>query len=281
MKRRSPIATAVFSRFAQAGTAMFLLAAGAAILRGGDDAQAHGDHGGDAASILQAVIKAHGGMEAWASAPAVSFVERWEPPTAPGSTGAKVVVEQGSRRAYVEYFGLEATMAWDGERAWSHNWTEPHPPRFLIGLTYYFLNLPWLMMDPGVVLAIPERKTLWDDPKEYIAIKVTFEAEVGDTPKDYYILYIEPETHRLMGCEYIVTYKALLPEGVESTPPNILLYDSFETVEGLLVPTGFTIYKADHSVYASCKISDWSFEEAFDASRLVMPEGGKVDTSTP
>jgi len=235
-----------------------------------------------AEEIVDAMIEAHGGMEAWASAPTVSFEDRFSRPGAeePGPW-TRVVVEQGPRRAYIDVLGTDMHMAWDGEKAWSVNWKMPTPPRFLALLNYYFVNLPWLAKDPGVLLGQPGKAKLWDDPTEYITIKVTYESGVGDTPEDYYVLYIHPETHQLKGCEYIVTYKSLLPEGVAHTPPHILVFEEFETVSDLVVPTKYTIYETDQSVYASCEIRNWSFSKSFDSSRMEMPEGAVIDETEP
>lgn len=234
-----------------------------------------------AAEVVGAMIEAHGGMEAWKSAPTVSFTDTWYPGTSDEGETSRFVVEQGSRRAYMDVVDTDRSMAWDGEKAWSVNWASRMPPRFLALLNYYFLNLPWLTQDPGVILGAPEPANLWDDPTEYVTVRMTFAPGTGDTPDDYYLLYIDPESHRLHACEYIVTYAALLPPGMEHTPPHILVYDTFETVNGLLVPTAFTIYEEDHSVYARCDVKEWSFDTPFDASRMTMPPGAKVDESQP
>jgi hypothetical protein len=109
---------------------------------------------------------------------------------------------------------------------------------------------------------------------------MTFEPGTGDTPDDYYLLYIHPETHRLAATEYTVTYTSLLPEGMDSTPVHLLVYDEWSEVDGLLVPTAYTIYEGE-AVYASNVIRDWSFDEPFDASRMEMPDGAVVDESQP
>jgi hypothetical protein len=109
---------------------------------------------------------------------------------------------------------------------------------------------------------------------------MTFDPGTGDTPDDYYLLYIDPETHRLKATEYVVTYRAVLGEGEESTPPHLLVYDQWTEVEGLTVPTHYTIYEGA-AVYATNQIRDWSFTRPFDLSRMAMPEGAVVDTSTP
>lgn len=237
----------------------------------------------EALALVDAMIAAHGGMEPWAGAPAVSFVDEFRDGEAASGTPMRVTVEQGPRRAYIDVVGTDMRMAWDGERAWSENWEVPMPPRFLALLDYYFLNLPWLARDPGVVLHEPGRariEQLPGDDTEYRTVRMTFAPGTGDTPDDYYVLYIDPETHRLRATEYIVTYRSLLPEGQDSTPPHLLVYDEWTTVDGLVVPTHYTIYEGD-AIYGSNAIRDWSFEGSFDASRMEMPEGAVVDTSTP
>lgn len=236
---------------------------------------------GQALEIADRMIAAHGGMGPWASAPTVSFTDEFREPGADSGQPSRVTVEQGSRRAYIDFPGTEMRMSWDGGKAWSEHWETPAPPRFLALLNYYFLNLPWLSRDPGVILGEPRTARLWNDPTDYITIEMTFGEGVGDTPDDYYILYIDPESYRLKGCEYIVTYRALLPEGAAATPPKILVFDDYTTVDGLVVSTHYTIYKKDGSVYATCAIRDWSFSRPFDSSRLEMPEGAVVDESTP
>ncbi len=226
--------------------------------------------------IVQQMIEAHGGMEAWASAPSVYFEDLW----GPGPIWSRIQVEQGNRRALIDYPGTEMRMGWNGEQAWSANWEAPYPPRFFALLNYYFLNLPWLTLDPGVVLEETGTTILPGDPVEYRTVKMTFEDGVGDTPDDYYDLLIHPETHRLHANRYIVTYSSILPEGVEHTPEHLLVYDTSATVDGLVVPTAFTIYE-DGEVYATCQIRNWSFQKPFDESRLEMPAEAVIDESQP
>lgn len=231
--------------------------------------------------IIAAMISAHGGIEKWRSAPTVSFEDHFRSAGAATATASQVTVEQGPRRAYLDFPGSNVRLTWDGKQAWSENWQAPVPPRFLALLNYYFLNLPWLAMDPGVILGEPGKAKLWDDPTEYITVKMTFEPGVGDTPDDYYVLYIDPKSHRLKACEYIVTYAALLPPGVAATPPHVLIYEEFATVDGLVVPTRYSIYEKNHSLYATCEIRDWSFKKPFDAARMTMPPGAVIDASSP
>lgn len=229
---------------------------------------------------IRAMIDAHGGMERWASAPTVSFRDRFERPGDSEASESRVTVHQSSRRAYIDVPGTDQSLAWDGSKAWGVNWAQPTPPRFLALLNYYFLNLPWLTRDPGVILGEPGTGRIPHDETEYVTVRMTFAPGTGDTPEDYYVLFIDPVTHRLKGCEYVVTYKALLPPGMKHTPPHVLVFGDHATVDGLVVPTRYTIYEGD-AVYFSCSVDQWSFSVPFDESRMVMPEGAVVDTTQP
>ena len=234
----------------------------------------------EALALVDAMIEAHGGMEPWAGALTVSFGDEFRPGEASSGPQMRVTVEQGPRRAYLDVVGTEMRMAWDGETAWSENWELPMPPRFLALLDYYFLNLPWLAHDPGVNLSEVGRARIPGDPAEYRTVRMTFDPGTGDTPDDYYLLYVDPESHHLKATEYIVTYRAVLGEGEESTTPHLLVYDEWTEVGGLTVPTHYTIYEGD-AVYATNQVHGWSITEPFDLSRMAMPEGAVVDTSQP
>ena len=240
---------------------------------------AYGETGRD---IVKTMVSAHGGIEKWRSAPTVSFEDRFIAPGTDESQRSQVTVEQGSRRAYIDFPGTNSRMAWDGKQAWSENWKSPFPPRFLALLNYYFSNLPWLTMDRGVQLGEHGKLKLRNDPTEYITVKMTFDPGVGDTPDDYYVLYIDPETHRLKACEYVATYAAILPPGTKASPPNILIYESYETVDGLVVPTRYSIYKkVDHTPIGTFEMRNWSFKKPFDSARMTKPAGAVIDESKP
>jgi len=233
----------------------------------------------DVPSIVLDMIEAHGGMVNWRNASTVSFEDEFSTPGGP-ATVSRVMVDQRTRRAYIDFPGTDMSIAWDGRKAWGVNWTAPYPPRFLALLNYYFVNLPWLALDPGVNLAQKGTGVLAVDSSQCEIVMMTFAPGTGDTPDDYYRLYIDPVTKRLKACDYVVTYRALLPEGVKSTPEHTLVYESFETVNGLHVPTAYTIYEQG-MVYATCRIRDWKFGAAFEESRMAMPDSAVVDTTRP
>ena len=231
--------------------------------------------------IVDRMIAAHGGMATWKEAPTISFTDEFRPGAAKEGMASQVTVEQGQRRAYIDYPSMKMKLSWDGEKCWTENWEMPTPPRFLALLNYYFLNLPWLVKDKGVVLGEVGVEKLPNDPVAYMSVRMGFESNVGDTPDDAYVLLIEPDTYQLHGCKYVVTYKDALPEGVSSSPEHLLIYDAFVDVEGLKLPSHYTIYDIDNNIYATCAVRDWSLQMPFDKTRMQMSATAVLDHSKP
>ena len=231
--------------------------------------------------VVARMIEAHGGLEKWRAAPTVSYEATLLFTGFPSPLISRGIVQQRTRRAYLDFPEMGARLSWDGKQAWSENWQGPFPPRFYALHSYYLMNLPWLATDPGVNLSEPGTGRLWDDPIEYITVKLTFEPGVGDTPDDYYILYIHPSSYRLKAAELTVTYAAVLPPDADTSPPFVFVYEGFTIVDGLTVPTSASVYQKDRTAYGSYEWREWSFSEPFDESRMVMPSNAVLDTSSP
>jgi hypothetical protein len=137
-------------------------------------------------------------------------------------------------------------------------------------------------MDPGVTVTDLGLQIMPGDSIGYPSVRLTFDAEAGDTPGDTYQLFIDPETHLLNGVRYYVTYAAVVPEGVPHTPENYIVFDSHDTVDGLVVPTHYVNHHlADQTPFLICTVTDWSFRTPFEPLTVAMPEGAVVDTTTP
>ena len=258
---------------------------------GGDAAADSGDAGGgetasdpapvrgDIPEIVQQMVDAHGGYDTWANAPSVSYRDSLLFAGAPAAISSRPMIEGGKRRIAMEFPGTQMRMAWDGEKAWSVNWAMPVPPRFFSSLTFYFANLPWLALDPGVTLTDEGSGTLPGGETEYRKVRMTFGDGVGDSPGDHYILFIDPDNHQLRGTVYSVTYRGIGPADPTTAPENHLVFDEWTSADGLIVPAKFTIYATDGSVFATVQFDEWSFTKPFDPSKLSMPEGAVVDGS--
>jgi hypothetical protein len=229
--------------------------------------------------VVNKMIEAHGGLEGWKTAPTMSFTDSFLPAAAKTPVVSQVTVEMTSRRAYLDFPAMDAQIVWDGEKAWSTNWKGRTPPRFLALLSFYFVGLPWLTADPGANLSEPGTGTLPDDPTEYITVKMTFGPGVGDTPDDYYLLFIDPNTYELKATEFTVTYADVLPPDVEFKK-DLGVFEAYEEVEGLKVPARFPLY-VDGELQGTYEWREVSFSQPFDGSRMTMPEGAVVDDSNP
>lgn len=104
---------------------------------------------------------------------------------------------------------------------------------------------------------------------------------MGDTPRDSFELYVDPTTHRLHACRYVMTYASLMPPGTNHAPEHVVVFEDLRTVDGLVVPFKYTNYAADHTPFMTCEVTDWSFTTPFDATTVVRPEGAVVDTTRP
>lgn len=235
-------------------------------------------------AAVKKMIKAHGGFEKWANAPAVQFTHILSVPGDPDVWESIETIEQGRRRAYLDWPRDEAFMAYDGERTWSTNWKRLNPPSFMIHVAYYFLNLPWLTQDDGVILSEVGKGKLPDDDREYLTVKMTFKPGVGITPDDYYTIYIDPKTNRMKATEFVVTHAAMLdifnvPPEVTAIGPLYHVYEDYGTFDGLVIPTKYTTYRPDGKKYGNHIVKDISFDVKFDTSKLEMPADAVIDTS--
>ncbi|MEO1052693.1 MAG: hypothetical protein AAFX87_18815 [Bacteroidota bacterium] len=241
--------------------------------------------------IIEKMIVAHGGYEKWAKAPSVRYEHEFENTFAPQQPHwiSYETIEPRSRYVYSEWPWPEkptASMAFDGEKTWTKDWSLPNGAKFMQHISFYFLFLPWLTQDDGVVLGEPGKGKLPHDDKEYITVRMSFKPGTGDTPDDYYILYIDPETYVLKGNQYIVTWGPLMdafkmPADVKFIGPFYKVYDEYTKVEGLTVPTRYGTYLAnDGRKYGDHWARDFSFSEPFDMDKLKMPENAVIDNST-
>lgn len=93
----------------------------------------------------------------------------------------------------------------------------------------YFFLLPYKLTDPGTKWS-PYSSTPIAG-KAYRSEKLSFEAEVGDAPEDWYIVYANPSTNLLEVAAYIVTANKSVEEA--EADPHAIEYADFTTVEGI------------------------------------------------
>ena len=250
--------------------------------------------------IITNMIEAHGGWDTWSNASSISYDNVFYNTFAPAGQNPwwvnyEIIEQMGSSRndqRVFQRFDLGGpkggfTMARNGEEVWaSSNWAIGNYPKFMSYFFYYFLNLPWLTQDDIVQLSAPETAD-YKNEKVY-KIKMTFSEKpaIGKTKRDWFTLYIDQESHRLVAYEYAMTYGAQMdimgmPASAEFIGPVLRHIDEFVEVDGLLFPARMhTTDLGESQVYGHHALINYSITKAFDNALVVKPSDGVTDTSS-
>ena len=189
---------------------------------------------------LEKAFDAHGGVAKWRSHGSVEFDLAW---TMGGSVQKDHHLFDLRRRDGLitsdKYtLGANAGQVWIKPAIDALGGT---PPRFYIWTPFYFFAMPFVFADPGAVLEPIGKKTFQD--REFDAVRITFKPGTGDTPDDYYVLYVDPATGQLRLVSYIVTYAPLRKgKPMDQLEPHVLVFDEWQESGGLRVPKRGTLY---------------------------------------
>lgn len=154
----------------------------------------------------------------------------------------------------------------DGDAAWVSGGEMPGA-RFHLLTWPYFLAAPMKLRDPGTHLdPLPDAPLSADDDALHRRARLTFDEGVGDSPDDWYVLYRHPETDRLTAMGYIVTYST--PTEQAEQEPHAIVYQGFETVDGVEIPLRWSFY-------------DWSDQAGISGEPIGSAELSNVRFVTP
>ncbi|MCT8339838.1 catalase [Flavobacteriaceae bacterium TK19130] len=138
------------------------------------------------------------------------------------------------------------TSAWaigyDGEAVWLLNHEDygyQGNARFYHNLMFYFYAMPFVLADEGIVYTPLGVHELLG--KEYNAFKISYEDGIGDSSRDEYILYSDPESYRMEWVGYTVTYR----NNIKSGDWHFVKYDEWKPVNGLLLPKTISWYTVE------------------------------------
>lgn len=224
-------------------------------------------------------IEAHGGLEKWFSNGVLRFHFDYKPLNGSIRRNSYQTVNQWSVQSVHELASnREVKFGWDGEHAWSYPDTAilPLNPRFWSNTPFYFLGLPFVLADEGIVFHSMKQDSL--DGQVYDLVKVTYEKETGDAPDDFYVIYLDPSTHQLVALRYIVTYPGFFPDGGHS-PEKIMKLKALQKVDSIYLSTGYKTYWWTGGVgewITDIDVSEVSFDDELSNDFFVMPKGAKI-----
>ena len=131
-------------------------------------------------------------------------------------------------------------LVFDGHSAWvSPAQSAMEQARFHLLTWTYFMASPMKLRDPGSHLAPLDPMPLHG--QHIPAAKLTFDAGVGDSPDDWYILYRNPASQRLAALAYIVTYGGVPAEDAEKEV-RAITYDDFQVAGGVMLATRWSFW---------------------------------------
>lgn len=185
---------------------------------------------------LTTALETHGGLDAWQGYGTLTF--DFTRTASGGTLDDTQLVDLNARRVRIESDAY--TIVHDGQdvgiapSADALNYGAS--PRFYSQTYFYFFAVPFVLADPGLNYEQLAPATI--DGTTYDVVRVTFDAGVGESPEDTYILYVEQDTGQARMLRYSVTYGDIdRPE-----PQSVLVYTEWQEVGGLVVPRRGTFH---------------------------------------
>ena len=206
--------------------------------------------------VLSSGIEAHGGLTLWQSMGSLEYT------ITRGERTEHHLTALGSRQTIQSGEGYR--LGYDGENVWVEPSVDSFTgdPKFYRGLDFYFFAIPFVLADPGTIHE--DLGTVMIDGAPYNAVKVSYEAGVGDSPNDYYIVHFDPETNQLAYLLYTVTYRS----GEPNENFSLRAYEEWQEVNGLLLPQKIASYQWD----SETRQSGEKRGESLFSSVSVLPE---------
>lgn len=220
------------------------------------------------------VLKAHGGLDQWRSFKALEYDLKHENDSSPTEHYTLNLLNRKDLTVADTFkIGFDGSQVWVAPDKKAY---KGRSARFYHNLYSYFLTIPFIVADPGVIYS---SDTLTVDGKQYDVINISFESGIGDADKDAYKMLIDPATKRMEKLLYTVTYYS----GEAHENFNALSYEDWTEVNGVQLPAKLVGYK-----YNNGTIGDKRYEVTFhniqlksespDQKIFEIPEMAEIDS---
>lgn len=185
---------------------------------------------------LQKVFEAHGGLDAWQNKQTLVF--GMDKPNGI----EKTILDLKNRKTIIETEVHK--IGYDGERVWLQDSAKTYKgnAKFYYNLMYYFYAMPFILADEGINYETAEPLNF--EGKNYLGIKVSYNAGVGESPEDEYILYYDVDTHQMAWLGYTVTYFSK----EKSKEYHFIKYSNWQTIQELVLPETLTWYNYENNL---------------------------------
>ena len=237
-----------------------------------------------AGRLVAESIEAHGGLESWYGQSPLYYHFDYRPQDGKGKVRDSYILNDyvNARAVHQVADNMDVTYGFDGKDAWQNpaDAELAVSPRFWSLTPYYFVGLPFVLADEGIIFEQLEPREL--DGITYKPVKVTYESGMGDADDDYYILYINPDTKQLDALNYIVSYPGFFEDG-KHLPEKLMRLTDKTTVSGITLPGGYLTSwsdKPDENI-TTITVSDYEFRPETDVDAFDRPAEAKVVNDLP
>jgi hypothetical protein len=197
--------------------------------------------GGTQSQALNEAIEAHGGLATWRSYAQMDYATRDFPLGANAPFNFTQTTDLNNRRHLTRGEGF--TSGLNEHRAWAAPNVEALglPPAFFESGNFYFIAMPFVFADPGVIARDLEPITF--QGKDYDRVAISYQTGIGSTPEDDYVLYIETGTRRLRMIDFVPTSAEVNGDTPKNElPRKALIFDDWQRADGLMIPGRATFY---------------------------------------
>jgi hypothetical protein len=185
---------------------------------------------------ISKVFDAHGGIDIWNRFNGMYY--EIEKPV----FNERHTINLKSRKSVInaEHFmlGFDGTGVWLKE---IDSVTFKKNPRFSYNLMFYFYAMPFILGDDGINYS--KAPSLQWEGIDYPGILISYEAGIGESPEDEYILYYHPVSYEMTWLAYTVTYFS----NEKSKEFHFIKYNDWQTVEGVYLPQTLQWYNYENN----------------------------------
>jgi len=189
----------------------------------------------DLPANLMKVMDAHGGLEKWAEMKSMSYgIKKSEK-----SEIQKIDLQ--TRKEVIE--GTNYLTGRDDGGIWlKADSTYKGNPVFYHNLMFYFIAMPFVLADDGIVYS--DVAPLNFEGIEYPGIRIGYADSIGFSPQDEYYIHYDPESHEMRWLGYTVTYFSK----EKSVDIHWIRYNDWNNVNGVLLPNSLDWYKYENGL---------------------------------
>ncbi|MFD2256901.1 hypothetical protein ACFSSA_09455 [Luteolibacter algae] len=198
----------------------------------------------EARELVMESIEAHGGKDKWYENGLLHF--RWQYHMSDKGPEAILdtvqTVDPASLDVVHEVVGSDVRFGMSGGEVWiqPEDGEFASPPRFWSLTPFYFIGIPFVFNDESANFELLDDKLEFEG-KDYTQVKITYDKDAGDSPDDYYVLLIDPDTKLTKGAHYTVTNKLVAPNG--PGPAKFITLDDFADIDGVKLAGGHRTFK--------------------------------------